>query len=488
MYCKRQFSFLPIVLLLVLVSLFITKIESKAQNATTTVEPPGALLELEEAFSKIIEKVKPAVVNISAEKVIHTSIEPFFPDDFYDEFLKKFYEPFFKFKPLEQHLKSLGSGIIINPKGYILTNTHVISGADKIIITLSDKTQFKDVKVVGSDSVSDLSVLKVNATHPLPTAILGDSDKIKVGSWAIAIGNPYGLDYSVTVGIISAKGRTLENFSEEGFSSIENLIQTDASINPGNSGGPLVNIKGEVIGINTAIASPNGGSVGIGFAIPSNTAKIIMAQLIEKGKVSRGWIGIYFQPLTPELADFFGAKEGVLISDVVPNSPAAKAGLQKGDIITKFNGEKITEGKELQKKVKNTPTGEKINLTIIRNKKEIEVTLELGEKPSSEVSATQDEIEKTEIPGIKVAEINSELVEKYHLDNDKGVVITDVEKGSPAALAGLEAGDIILQINNHSINTIEDYNNVTTSLKEGDIVVLLVKRGKSSIFVAFKLK
>lgn len=340
------------------------------------VPPPEQIVQ--SAFVKVAEKVKPSVVNISTVHVIKGrrsfGFQPFGEDPFFRDFFENFFGQIPR-SDLKQ--SSLGSGVIIDKKGYILTNFHVIKDADQIAVKLSDKHELKG-KVVGTDPKTDLAVIKIDSREDLLTATFGDSDKLKVGEWAIAIGNPFGLDQTVTVGVISATGR-----AEVGVAAYENFIQTDASINPGNSGGPLLNIKGEVIGINTAIVSSG---QGIGFAIPVNMAKGIVNQLVSKGKVSRGWLGVAIQPLTQQLAESFGLKDvqGALISSVNPGGPAEKTGLQQGDIILKYDNIKVSDYRHLRRLVAETEADKTVNLTIWRNKKEINLQAKITEMPDEE--------------------------------------------------------------------------------------------------------
>lgn len=353
---------------------------AKAPASLRSPSPAGAVipdrstLNIENAFVRVAEGVTPAVVNISTVgkgKSPRYSFRPFGNDPFFRDFFDRFFEGF----PRAERQMSLGSGVIIDKGGYILTNHHVIKDADEITVKLANKKEYKS-RVVGVDPKTDLAVIKVNAPEDLPVAILGDSDALKVGEWALAIGNPFGLDHTVTVGVISATGR-----SDVGIATYENFIQTDASINPGNSGGPLLNIQGEVIGINTAIIASG---QGIGFAIPINMAKKVIGDLIKRGKVTRGWLGVGIQPLTPELAKSLGLslEEGILVNRVMPKSPAEAAGLKEGDVITSVDGKKITDSRELQRMVAELEVGRMIELGLLRDGKPLSVKLKVGELPS----------------------------------------------------------------------------------------------------------
>ena len=346
----------------------------RSSSPAGAVIPDRSTLNIENAFVKVAEGVTPAVVNISTvgkERSPSHLFRPFGNDPFFRDFFDRFFEGF----PKAKRQMSLGSGVIIDKGGYILTNNHVVKDADEITVKLANKKEYKS-RVVGIDPKTDLAVIKVNADEDLPVAVLGDSDALKVGEWALAIGNPFGLDHTVTVGVISATGR-----SDVGIATYENFIQTDASINPGNSGGPLLNIKGEVIGINTAIIASG---QGIGFAIPINMAKKVIDDLIKRGKVTRGWLGVGIQPLTPELAKSLGLslEEGVLINRVMPKSPAEAAGLKEGDVITSVDGKKITDSRQLQRMVAELEVGRVIELGLLRDGKPLRVKLKVGELPS----------------------------------------------------------------------------------------------------------
>lgn len=435
-------------------------------------------IDLENAFVRVAEKVKPAVVNLSiAKKVKSRAFSPWFRfrDEFRDPFFDEFFDHFFKdFEEREYTRQSLGSGVIVNPKGYILTNNHVIKGADEIQVTLLDGRKFKG-KIVGTDPKTDLALIKVDAKDDLPAAVLGDSDKVKIGSWAIAIGNPFGFEHTMTVGIISAKGRAI------GIAEYEDLIQTDASINPGNSGGPLVNIRGEVIGINTAIVA---GGQGIGFAIPINMAQKIIGDLIEHGRVIRAWLGVYIQEITPELAKEFKKakpKEGVLIAMVMPNSPAEKADLRRGDIILSVDGQKVSTPRELQREILKRNIGQRVRLEILRDGEifSIEVKLEqLKEKQElveSEVTSSWR--------GMTVQTLTPELAKHFGISpGEKGVLISEITPGSPAYRAQLRPGDLIKEINHRVIENLANFNRVVKGIPKRNDVMLVIKRKNLTFF------
>jgi serine protease Do len=429
-------------------------------------------------FVELAKKLKPAVVNVSTAKTIapqkkfHRAPSPFGPDPF-EEFFEKFFENAPQ-RSLKQ--RSLGSGFIISDDGYILTNYHVVAGADEIKVKLSDKREFK-AEVKGTDEKLDLALLKIDAKDQFPVARLGDSDVIEVGEWVMAIGNPFGLEQTVTAGIISAKGRVI------GSGPYDDFIQTDASINPGNSGGPLFNDRGEVIGINTAIVA---GGQGIGFAIPVNMAKTTITQLKEKGKVTRGWLGVAVQAVTPELAQSFGLERetGALVSEVTKESPADRAGIRSGDIILEFDGKRVHEMNELPRQVAETPVGKKVVVKALRDRKEMEiaVTIErLREKVDEAVTKPPDTL------GMSISDLNRELAAKMGLEESRGVVVTDVKPGSIAEEAGIAGGDIVREINGVKIATVEEYEKAVAGRKKGGVLRLLLKRGASSLYVALKV-
>ncbi len=450
--------------------------ESKIKDNPAVVKAS----EIQSAFELVAKVATPAVVNISTEIVIKQSFN-MGDDPFFKFFGKDWFDYFFGGPQGPQERKfiqrALGTGVIITKDGYILTNFHVVKNATKIKVKLKNGKTYK-AKVIGVDPKSDLALIKINAKKDLKYAVLGNSDNIRVGDWAIAIGNPFGLNHTLTVGIISAKGRSgIMNDA----SKYENFIQTDASINPGNSGGPLLNIKGEVIGINTAIATPSGGNVGIGFAIPINMAKKIVKQLRAKGKVERGWLGINIQELTEDLAKFFKVKpnSGVLVSDVVKNSPAKKAGFKSGDIITQFDGKKVTDVNTLRNIVAETPPYTKVKVKILRKGKQKTLTVKLGKLPENEedLATSKSSSENKMWLGMKTDDISSSIARKFNIDEDEsGVVITYVQHGSVAAVNGLLPGDIIKQINNTKIKSIKDYKKFIRKHGNEDTYLLVIKR------------
>lgn len=434
---------------------------------------PSPLFSLEEAFIKVSEEVKPAVVNLSVMKKVSSDFQ-MFQDKSYFPF-DGFFEHFFdNIPPREYSQESLGSGVIIKKEGYILTNNHVIKGADSIKVTLLDGRSFEG-KVIGTDPKTDLALLKVDVKNNLPVAKLATSDDARIGSWAIAIGNPYGLDHTITVGVVSAKGRSI------GLATYEDFIQTDASINPGNSGGPLVNIKGEVIGINTAIVAQ---AQGIGFAIPINIAIKIIDSLIKHGKVTRAWLGLFIQDITPELAKLLevSPKSGVLVSDIAKGSPAEEAGIKRKDIIKAIDNKKVTTMRELQQEVLERNVGEVVTLSIKRNKKLITIKVKLGELPDEPKVAQRKDTHYWR--GITAQRLAKEITEHFNLKEEKGVIISDIKIGTPAYMAKLAEGDIIEEVKNRNIKDLEDFIEVTKEIKSNEEALLTIKRESTVIYIA----
>ncbi|RLG11207.1 serine protease [Candidatus Pacearchaeota archaeon] len=451
--------------------------EDGRQVATESLE---LARELSEAFSYVAEKAAPAVVYIETEKVVSIP-RNIFPFDFFgDEFFKRF------FSIPRYRQRGAGSGFIISQDGYVVTNNHVIQGAQKITVKLVDGRSFK-AKVVGTDPFSDIALLKIN-TNNLPVLKLGNSDLIKVGEWVIAIGNPFGFSHTVTVGVVSAKGR-----SGIGISDIEDFIQTDAAINPGNSGGPLLNLKGEVIGMNTAIFTRSGGYMGIGFAIPSNIVKTVVEQLKIKGKVERGFLGVYIQDLTPALAKGLGLKikEGALITEVMPGSPAEKAGLKEKDVVVSYNGKPVRNASDLKNYVLLTKPGTKVILKVIRNGKEIRVKVKIGTPQKgflvskAEFRNLQEFLEKL---GLVVDNITPEIAKRLGLSTTRGVIITEVLPETPADYIGLTPGLIIDEVNRKKIKNLREfYQALRPSLKTKK-VLLGIKTTRGRYYITLSLE
>jgi serine protease Do len=451
-----------------------------ASEAKISPQSIDLLMKVDQATAEVVEAVKPTVVNISTTRTVKVQggVNPFFEDPFF----RKFFGDQFR-TPKERKSFSLGSGVIVDPKGFILTANHVIQGADEIKVTLYDKREFTG-KIVGTDAMTDIGVIKIDAEN-LPTIKMGDSSKLRVGDSVLAIGTPYGLSQTVTRGIVSAVGR-----ANVGIADYEDFIQTDAAINPGNSGGALVNVRGELVGINTAIFSTSGGYQGIGFAVPTSMAKSVMESLMTKGKVIRGWLGVTIQSLTPELAEQFGIKEGkgVLVGDVSEGGPAEKAGIQRGDVIIKFEGKRIEEPYQLRNMVANTSPGDKANLTIIREDKTITKTVAIGELPAGMQKPSAGREYNNLLKGVTVQDITPEIAGNLNLPPKlKGVVVENIAGDSPASMI-LTQGDVIQEINRQKITNMKDYESVVSRIKPGGDILLLIFRGGTSLYITLSSK
>ena len=433
------------------------------------------------SFADLVQKVKPAVVNISTTSTVKMPGNPFkhfFGPDEGEGPFGDFFHRFFGDIP-DQELKqqSLGSGFIIDKDGYIITNNHVVDGADEIKAKLADGREYK-AKVIGRDQKTDLALIKISSIFKdLPAISLGDSDKMRVGDWVLAIGNPFGLEETVTQGIISATGRVI------GSGPYDNFLQTDAPINPGNSGGPLINLSGEVIGINSAIIQSG---QGIGFAIPSNMAKKIVSQLKEKGKVTRGWIGVSVQSVTPEIAQALGLKDtrGSLVAEVVAGGPAEAAGIKRGDVIVSFDGTEIKKTGDLPLLVAETPAGKTISVKVIRDSKEMTFTVKVTEMPEGKIPTSSHM--SSEGLGLTVQNITPQVMSQLQLRDKSGVVIVNVQPGSPADEAGMQVGDVIKEVNRISVKDISDYNSAMQKTGKGKPVLLLVKRANQTFYVTIQ--
>ena len=480
---KKQLIWIPVLLLIGFLLGGVTyHILSKSITPSYvpfTPRVPGSVADTSRGFSDIVKVVSPAVVNISSIKTLKHQPTPF--DEFFD-FLYPFPDGGLK-KWKEQ---SLGSGVIASSDGYIITNYHVVEQSDDIKVILFDKRSFR-AKVIGSDPKTDLAVIRINAKD-LPVIPWGDSDKLQVGEFVLAIGNPFALSHTVTMGIVSAVGRM-----DVGIADYENFIQTDAAINPGNSGGPLVNIKGELIGINTAIFSKTGGYQGIGFAVPSNMVRLVMDQLLKKGKVVRGWIGVTIQELTPELAQKFGLKlsEGALVSDVAQGSPAQGAGIIRGDIILEFAGKKVADVGVLRNMVAQSRIGDQVGIKLLRRDKMLATVVNIVELPADVADmntgaiSSKQESNENALSGMAATDITRTIMKQLGIENDeKGVVVVKIEPDSPAEEAGLKKGDVVLEVDRQKIANLNEFNKAAAKVSPSDTVLLFVDRGGKKFYVA----
>lgn len=432
--------------------------EKRDARVLPVPQPAPELVAAQAAFIEVSEKVTPSVVNIQAARVNRgPQLGPLFEDFFNELFRGRSLPP--------QRSRSLGSGVIISADGYILTNEHVVKGAEEIKVKLSDDRIY-DGRLVGSDPRTDVAVLKIDSDEELPAAVLGDSDRLQVGQWALAIGNPFGLDRTLTVGVVSATGRT-----DIGIEDYEDFIQTDASINPGNSGGPLLNIYGEVVGINTAIVASG---QGIGFAIPINMARTIAHQLMSTGQVARGWLGVGIQDLSAELAESFGLDRatGALVNRVLPDSPAQRAGIRRGDILLALSGRTIRNTRDLQLQVAGTPAGKTVTLEILRDGKRLTVEVTIRSRDRAAVSETAGERRSL---GLTLT----------NTENDDGIEVKDVFPRGIGAAAGIRTGDIILSLNNNRLTDLQSFDRALKEARNNRIVRLLIKRGETTLYLAF---
>jgi serine protease Do len=430
-------------------------------------------------FAPVVKKVLPTVVNVSSTKVVKTQFGGQMPDE---DLLRQFFGEGRGMPnlPREQRERGLGSGVIVSPEGYILTNNHVVEGATEVKVTLSDKREYK-ARVVGTDPKVDIAVLKIDASD-LPSIVVGDSSKIQIGDYALAVGNPFGVGKTVTMGIVSATGR-----SNLGIEAYEDFIQTDAPINPGNSGGALINDRGELIGINTAIlAHGSEGNQGIGFAVPANLARTVMDQILKNGKVTRAYLGILPQDVTPAIAKAFGEKEpaGALVGEVSANSPAQKSGLENGDIILELNGKPLEGANQLRMTISMMSPGTAVHLKVWRNGADRDFTVTLGELPVEQASVEKDsDGTKSELSGISVQDLDARTARQLGVPaNTAGVVITGINPSSPAADSGLQRGDVIQEVNRKPVHNTADFEAAMRGSK--DQTLLLVNRQGSTMYVA----
>ena len=442
-------------------------------------------------FEAASQKVSPAVVPIFAEQTVAMTNVLGGPEDpfrqfFGDDFFKRFFGTLQGGEQSKQTVRSVGSGVIVSSDGYILTNNHVISGAEKLTVVMEDGKKYT-AKVVGADPQTDVAVIKIDG-RDFPAVDLGNSDNVKIGQWVIAVGNPFQLLHSVTAGIISAKGR-----SSIGLAAYEDFIQTDASINPGNSGGALADLDGNVIGINTAISSPSGASAGVGFAMPINMAQRVMEALIDKGKVTRGYLALVPQDIDDNLANAMKLKstEGALVGDVTPGGPADKAGLKRGDVIVQYEGQKIKNSTELRNQVAQTAPKSKVDLAVLRDGHEIQLTATLGERPVEGGEKTQPEQEQApemhQKLGLEVQDLTPDIAQELGYGDDRGAGVASVEPGSPGSDAGLRRGDLIKEVNHKKITTVREFTRALADSHKDDTALLLVRRGQNTFFVAVEI-
>jgi serine protease Do len=460
-----------------------------AKSSAVSSRSAEALAQLSDALSEVAAVATPSVVNISTTRVIKQAEQA--PFDFFDD---PFFRRFFGDQipqpnaPREHKEQSLGSGVIVSEDGLIVTNNHVIEKSSEIKVLLTNKRNYK-AKLIGADPKTDIAVIKIDATG-LPALAWGDSNTLRVGEIVFAIGNPFGLNSTLTMGVISAVGR-----ANVGIADYEDFIQTDAAINPGNSGGALINARGELIGINTAIVSRSGGYQGVGFAVPSSMAKQVMDSLIKYKKVVRGWLGVSIQEVTSDLAEEFGVKDlkGALVSGVMKGSPAEKAGLRQGDVVLAFNGKEVEDTGHLRNMVSQTPVGTKVKVRLLRQKKELEVGVTIAELPKKPGEAAaggeagEDGEESTALSGVTVRELTPDLAKRFGLaEGDAGVAAVRVDPASRAFEAGIRPGDIILQVNQKDITTIEEYKKAVGRIKAKERALLLVRRKGEDLFVTIR--
>jgi len=427
------------------------------------------------SFADLAERASPAVVNIQTSKTVKGGVPQGLPQPFEDFFGGQLDD---LFKQHEFKVPSLGTGFVISPDGYIVTNNHVVEDVDSIKVAFLDGSE-REASIVGRDPKTDIALIRVKADRELAALPLGDSDKIRPGDWVVAIGNPFGLGHTVTAGIVSAKARRI------GQGPYDDFIQTDAAINPGNSGGPLINLNGEVIGINTAIR-PQANTIG--FSVAINVAKEILPQLKATGHVTRGWLGVVIQHITPELAESFHLKDrsGALVSKVDPKGPAADAGIQRGDVITTFDGKPVKEMEDLPRLVALTPVGREVKVTLLRDGKQKSVTVKIAELKEQEVAEAPAEEKSAETGGLRGQNLTPDLAERLGIAEDHGVVVVAVESGSPADEAGLRRGDVIVEVDRAAVKDVTELKARLSKAEKG--ALLLIRRGDSTVFVALKKK
>jgi serine protease Do len=462
------------------------KYAQRSASVIPAVRAGSDMVSMTTSFAPVVKNAQPAVVSIASTKVVKVNsadegLSPFFNDPMFRQFFGDGGAgPRSKpGQPREHREQGLGSGVIVNPDGYILTNNHVIDGANDIKVITSDKRELKGT-VVGADPKTDIAVVKVDAKN-LPTLGFADSSQVQVGDIALAIGNPFGIGQTVTMGVISATGR-----GNLGIEDYEDFIQTDAAINPGNSGGALINASGQLIGINTAILSRAGGNQGVGFAVPANLAHEVMTQLLKSGKVSRGYLGVVIQPVTSDLAKAFNMADtrGALIGEVSGDSPAAKAGLAQGDVITELNGARVDDSRELRLKISQFAPGTAVKLKVIRDGAPREVSITLGELPTEKVAENTEKPENSSLNGLSVETLTPQVARQLQLSGTPtGVVVTDVEDGSRADDAGLQRGDVIQQVNRQPVKNAADFERVMKQAGAKSAALLVNRNGHTSFVV-----
>ncbi|MGM0452889.1 MAG: DegQ family serine endoprotease [Thermodesulfobacteriota bacterium] len=441
---------------------------------------PAGGPEVPQSFTQLAEQASPAVVNIRTVKTMDNGgqvFRHFFggpqqngPQGPFDEFFKRFFEDQ---DPREFKRKSLGSGFIMDKEGFIVTNNHVIENADEIQVKLKNGKEY-DAEIIGSDPQTDIALIKVKAKADLPVIEIGDSDAVKIGQWVMAIGNPFGLEHTVTAGIVSAKGRVI------GAGPYDNFIQTDASINPGNSGGPLLNMDGEVIGINTAIVS---GGEGIGFAIPTSMATDIIAQLKKSGEVTRGWLGVGIQELNADLQDYYDVEDGVLITQVFPGDPADKAGIKPKDIIVTVNGKAVRSPRELSQRIAEIQPGNEARLEIVREGETRTVTVTIAKRKEDKTADVQrrPDAQPQDALGLEVTDLTKDMAQRYNLESTKGIIVTNVAGDSKAYEAGFNEGDIIREINHQPVDSVDQYRKIINKAEKGETLYFYVMRARQGI-------
>ena len=498
-YNRRWMGAIAVVSAIAVTGFVVRAADSHINNPPAAVKmaPQGAVSH--GGYSRVVKNVLPAVVSISSTKVVKQQTGQL-PEDFFRQFFgdqfggQQFGTPFGlrgNGNPAPQKEEGLGSGVIVSPNGYILTNNHVVDGANDIEVMLADGRQFKG-RVVGTDSNTDVAVVKIEASN-LPTLELADSNKLEVGDIVLAIGDPFGVGETVTQGIVSAKGR-----HGLGIEQLEDFIQTDAAINPGNSGGALTDDEGHLVGINTAIVGNAGGNVGIGFAVPINLAKHDMDSILAHGKVERGYLGVHIENVTPALAQAFHAgatTNGALIGDVSPNGPAARAGLEKGDIVTQLNGEQVTDSDQLRSEIGTMDPGTRVNLKVLREGKPMDLSVTLGNFPTNEEQASnggpsvnsENGNPGGSLQGVSVENMTASVARQLNISpGTRGVVVTNVDPNSLAASATLQQGDVIQDVNRQPVNTVEEFNRAVNAAPKNQPLLLLVNSGGNTRFVAIQ--